>query len=114
MLFYFDVQFVFMLIHTCAQRAFQSRIDRPSEFIAHLYFLHKLHNYLGNMSLLKPCADYQTDCDIIYEKQCRAARLSFLLQLQLYDQQTKIFFKKQREHADALWRISVKFNILRE
>lgn len=60
------------------------------------------------------CTEYQTECDKNYEKKCRSARLRFLLQLQLYDNETKSFFKKQGEHADALWRISVKFNILRE
>lgn len=69
---------------------------------------------LKNNQKLSPCVTFQTECDINNEKISRTARLKFLQKLRQYNVDTKAFFLSQRENADALWRLSVKFNILRE
>lgn len=62
---------------------------------------------------MNPCP-VLTDSDRKFERECRIARRAFLLQLRLYNEQTKEFFKAQRDASDALWKVSVKYNILLE
>lgn len=79
-------------------------------FVYFVYFHCKLQYIL---KIMNPCL-VLTDSDIKFEKECRRARRDYLLQVRLYNEQTKEFFKTQRDAADALWKVSVKYNILLE
>lgn len=58
--------------------------------------------------------DYQTDCDVENEKRCFQNRGEFLRFLKTYAESSRQFFAEAKGDAKSLWKLSVKFNILRE
>lgn len=63
---------------------------------------------------LPPCGIVYTLSDAQFERECRAARRAFLAQLRQYHEETLAFFAQAADEADALWKVSVRYNILKE
>lgn len=68
----------------------------------------------GSCPPLAPCGVVYTLCDAQFERECRAARRAFLVQLRQYHEETLAFYAQATQDADALWKVAVRYNILKE